>query len=125
MSALGHVRTLNRLRPFRKQLRGARQNHPDFRKLARLRIDFDRAAMLLDDNVVTDGEPKPGALSGRFRREEWIEHLLLHVRQNTGTVVADSDFDVVTQVLSRGNESGLVVVSLRIRFTLHRRVKAI
>ena len=33
----------------------ARQNHPDFGELARLRIDFYRPAMLLDDDVVTDG----------------------------------------------------------------------
>jgi hypothetical protein len=29
--------------------------------------------MLLHDDVVADGKPKPGAFSGRFGREEWIE----------------------------------------------------
>jgi hypothetical protein len=81
--------------------------------------------MLLDDDVVTDGEPKPVALSGRFRLEEWIEHLLLHVSRNTGAVVADSNFHVVTEALGRGSESGLVVASLRLRFALRRRVKTV
>ena len=35
--------------------------------------------MLLDNNVVADGEAKTGAFSGRFRREKWIEHLFFHV----------------------------------------------
>ena len=30
--------------------------------------------MLLDDDVVTDGEAKPGAFSGGFRCEERVEH---------------------------------------------------
>ena len=32
-----------------------RQNNPDFGELPRLRIDLNRPAMLLDDDVVTDG----------------------------------------------------------------------
>ena len=30
------------------------QHDPDFRELARLRIDLDHAAMLLDDDIVTE-----------------------------------------------------------------------
>src|SRR6478735_8434687 len=81
---------------------GARQYHSDFRKFARLGIDLDRAAMLLHDDVVTDREPKPCALSGGFRREEWIEHLLPDVGRNAGAVVADPDFNAVAKVLGRG-----------------------
>jgi hypothetical protein len=33
---------------------GAGQNNPDFSELAQLRVDFDCARMLLDDDVVTD-----------------------------------------------------------------------
>jgi hypothetical protein len=35
--------------------------------------------MLLDDDIVTDGKAKPGALSGRLGCEERVEHLLLHL----------------------------------------------
>ena len=59
--------------------------------------------MLFDDDVVTDGEPKTCALAGRFRREKRIEHLLLHVRRNTGAVVADPDFHMVTEIPGRGS----------------------
>ena len=33
---------------------GAGQDNPDFSELAQLRVDFDCARMLLDDDVVTD-----------------------------------------------------------------------
>ena len=36
--------------------------------------------MLLHDDVVTDRQAEPGAFSGRFGCEEWIEHLFLHFR---------------------------------------------
>lgn len=47
--------------------------------------------MLLDDDVVTNREAEPGALSSRFRRKERIEYLSLHFGRNTGAVVADTD----------------------------------
>ena len=34
----------------------ARQNNPEFGEVARLGVDFYRPAMLLDDDVVTDGQ---------------------------------------------------------------------
>jgi hypothetical protein len=35
--------------------RRSRQDNPNFREFARLRIDLDRTGMLLDDDVVADG----------------------------------------------------------------------
>ena len=55
---------------IRKQGCGARQNYPDFHEFARLRIDLDRAALLLDDNFTTDGKAEPGAFSGKLCRED-------------------------------------------------------
>ena len=46
--------------------------------------------MLLDDDVMADGEAKSGALSGWLGREERIEQLVLHLGRNTG-VVANSE----------------------------------
>ena len=41
----------------------ARQDDPDFRELTGLRLDLDRAAMLLNDDVVTDGQAKPSTFA--------------------------------------------------------------
>ena len=57
--------------------------------------------MLLDDDVVTNGQAKPCPFAGRFCRKEWVEQLLLHLRRDTGAVVADSDFDLIAEVLGR------------------------
>jgi hypothetical protein len=35
--------------------RRSRQDNPNFREFARLRIDLDQTGMLLDDDVVTNG----------------------------------------------------------------------
>src|SRR5262249_10631422 len=64
---------------FREEPRRARQNHSDFSELAGLRIDFFKPTMLLNDDVVTDGEAKAGPFSCGFRREEGVEHLLFHL----------------------------------------------
>jgi hypothetical protein len=61
--------------------------------------------VLLDDDVVADGEAKAGALSGRFGREERVEHLFFHVGQNTSAVVADPDFHTIAKVFGRGTGS--------------------
>jgi hypothetical protein len=55
---------------FGKQTSCTRQDCPNLRKLSELRVDFDRTTMLLDDDVMSDGEPKAGALSGRLCRKE-------------------------------------------------------
>ncbi len=62
--------------------------------------------MLLDDDIVTDGEPKTGSFSGRLSREEWIEQLAPHLGRNAGTVVADPDFDAVAEVFGGGSRVG-------------------
>src|SRR5215475_1354016 len=81
--------------------------------------------MLLHNDVVTDGEPKPGAFSRRLRCEERIEHLFLYVRKNTSTIVPDRYFDPVTEVLGAGSENGFVIVPTRPGFALGRRIEAI
>src|SRR5258705_13736937 len=76
------------------------QNNPDFGELPRLRIDFNCARMLLDDDVVAERKAKAGTLSSRFGREERVEHLCFHVRRNADAVVADADFHMIAEVLS-------------------------
>ena len=65
--------------------------------------------MLLDDDVVTDGQAKPSPFTGRLCREERVEQLLLDLGRYAGAVVADSYFDPVAKVLGRGSQCGLVV----------------
>ena len=62
--------------------------------------------MLLDDDVVTDGKAEARAFSGRLGREEWVEHLFLHLGRNAGAVVADTDFHAVAAVFGRGGKVG-------------------
>src|ERR1700682_4457924 len=80
--------------------------------------------MLLNDDIVTQRKAEAGSLAGGFCRKERIEHLFLHCGRNSGAVVADSNFDAVTEVLGRDSEGGLVA-SIRFRFALRRRVEAI
>src|SRR5262245_26662099 len=77
----------------------AEQNNPDFGELAQLRIDFDCARMLLDDDVVADGEAKACALSGRLGGEERVEYLVFHVRRNASAIIADPDFYAIAKIL--------------------------
>ena len=77
------------------------KNNPDFGELAGLRIDLDRPRMLLDDDVVSDGQAKASTLASRFCRKEGIEHLLPYLGWNPRAVVANSDFNFVADVFCR------------------------
>src|SRR5215469_4561585 len=81
--------------------------------------------MLLDDDVVADGEAKSCALTGRFGCEERLEHLFFHFWRDTGAVVADSDFHTIAKVLGRGRESRLVVATVSLCYASGRSVEAI
>ena len=81
--------------------------------------------MLLDDDVVTNGQAKPSPFTGRLGRKERVEQLLLHLGRNAGAVVANPDFDAVAEVLGRGSKRRLVVASIRLGFALRRRVEAV
>ena len=81
--------------------------------------------MLLDDDVVTDGQAEPSPFTGRFGRKERVEQLFLHLRRDTGAVVAYPDFDPVAEVLGRRSKRRLVVASICLRFTLGRRIEAV
>src|SRR5262249_17433765 len=81
--------------------------------------------MLFDDNVVTNGKAKAGALSGWFGCKERIEYLFLYVWRNADAFVRDLFFDTVTQVFGCGGKSGLVIAAIGLCFALGRRVKAI
>src|SRR5262245_25904485 len=81
--------------------------------------------MLLDDDVVADGEAKAGAFSGGLGREERVEHFFFHVRRDAGTVVADSDFHTIAKVFGRGRESRLVVATVSLCSASGRSIEAV
>ena len=54
----------------------SRQPHGELGEVADFAIDRDGAAVLLRYDLVADRQPKPGALAGRFRREEGLEQLV-------------------------------------------------
>ena len=81
----------------------ARQDDPKLGELAGLRIDLYRPAMLLDDDVVTNGQAEPSAFTGRFCREERVEQFLPRFGRDAGAVVAYPDFDAVAETLGCGS----------------------
>ena len=68
--------------------------------------------MLLDDDVVTNGQAKAGPFTCRLGRKEGVEQLLLHLGRDAGAVVADPYFDPIAKVLGRGSERWLVIAPL-------------
>ena len=90
-----------------------------------MRIDLYGTAVLLDDDVVTNGQAKPSPFTGRFCRKERVEQLFLNLRRNTGAVVAYSDFDTLAQILGRGSKRRFVVATICFGFTLCCRVETI
>ncbi len=81
--------------------------------------------MLLDDDVVAERKAKPRPLARRFGREEWIEHFLLDLGRDAGAVVADPDFDTVTEIPGHCSKDRHVVAAIGFRLALGRSIKAI
>src|ERR1700730_16541025 len=69
----------------------ARQDDDELSERIDLAIDCDRSAMLLRDDVVGDGQPKPGALACWLGGEERLEQFVPDLGRNAGTVVPYAD----------------------------------
>src|SRR4029453_5067250 len=81
--------------------------------------------MLLDDDVVTDGKPKPGSFSGRLRCEERVEHLLFYFRWDTGAVVPNLDFNTIPKASCRGHQGWFITIAIGLGFAFCCRIKAV
>src|SRR5262245_8420927 len=125
MSAMGQKRTFCPTGVASDQLSGTRQHNPDLGELAGLCVNLNCARMLLDDDVMADGEAEASALSGRFGRKEWLKHLFFHVRRYASAVVTDPDFHTITKVSSRGCERRLVVAPIGFSSAPGRSIKAV
>src|ERR1700722_6912819 len=63
------------------------------------RLDIDAAAVLFYDDVVAHRQAKPGTFAGRLGREERVEYFILDPFRDAGPVVANADFNLVSEVL--------------------------
>src|SRR4029450_11855584 len=81
--------------------------------------------MLLDNDVVTDGEPKPCAFARGLGRKEGIEHLFFHVRWNAGAVVPNPDFHTISKASCRSHKGWLITIAIGLGFALCCRIKAV
>jgi hypothetical protein len=81
--------------------------------------------VLLDDDVVADGETETGPFASGLRREERIEYLFLHLKRHTSAIVANPDFHTVAKVPGGRYKGWLVVTSIRLCTALGRRVEAV
>ncbi len=81
--------------------------------------------MLLDDDVMADREAEPSALARGLGGEERIEHPFPHLGRNSTAVVANPDFDTVTEIFRRSRERGVVAIGAILRLALCRSIEAI
>src|SRR5512132_1859315 len=81
--------------------------------------------MLLHNDVVTDGEPKPGSLSGRLRCKERVEYLFFNFRWNTRAVIPNSDFHTIAKASCRGHQGWFIAIAISVGSTLCCRIKAV
>src|SRR5271169_772262 len=101
-----------------------RQNDPELGEHSGLRLDIDAAAVLFYDDVVAHRQAKPGTFAGRLSREEWVENFLLDPFRDAGPVVANADFNLVSEVLRRSGKHWLEAVT-DFRSTFRRGVKSV
>ena len=81
--------------------------------------------MLLHNDVVTDGEPKPCSFSGRLSCEERVEHFFSYFRRNTRAVIPNPDFHKIAQASCRGHQGRFIAIAISFGSPLCCRIKAV
>src|SRR5262245_41959125 len=81
--------------------------------------------MLLDNDVVTDGEPKPGPFAGRLRCEERVEHPFFYFGGNTRSVIPNPDFYTIAKASCRGHQGRFIAIASSLGPSLCCRIKAV
>src|SRR5262245_55699681 len=81
--------------------------------------------MLFDNDVVTDGEPKPSSFSGGLRCEERIEYLFFYFRWDTRAGISNPDFHTIARASCRGHKGWFIATTISLGSTLCRRIKAV
>src|SRR5215472_16961774 len=81
--------------------------------------------MLLDDDVVTDRQPKAGALASWLGGEEGIEHLFPDLRRDPNTIIPDPNLYAVAEALGRSGDCRLKPVPTFLPLAFGGRIEAI
>ena len=95
-----------------------------FGELAGLRIDLDRPAMLLDDDVVTDGQAKPVPSPAGLVVKNGL-NIFSFTSGGMPVPLSRILISRCRQVLGRGSKRRLVIAAVCFRLALRRRIKAI
>src|SRR4029077_3502872 len=78
-----------------------RQNDLKFSEKSGLRLDIDAAAVLFHDDVMAHRQAKPRTFTRGLGREERVEYFLFDLFRDAGPVIANTDFNLVSEVLRR------------------------
>src|SRR6516164_2058079 len=103
----------------------ARQSDDELGKYARLSLDVDPAAVLLNNDVMCHRQAEPCPFPGWFGGKEGIEHLRSHLGRDAGTVVANPDFDRFAEVPGGRTQDRLEGVIIRFGLASYRSIKPI
>jgi hypothetical protein len=106
------------------KLARARQDDLKLCEHSGLGLDIDAAAVLFYDDVVAHRQAKHGTFARRLSREEWVENFLLDPCRDAGSVVANADFNLVSEVLRRSGKHWLEAVT-DFRSTFRRGVESV
>src|SRR5271169_5143589 len=101
-----------------------RQNDPELGEKSGLRLDIDAAAVLFYDDVVAHRQAKPGTFARGLGCEERIEYFLFDPFWDAGPVIANTDFNPVSEVLGRCGKRRIEAVT-GFRFAFRRGVKSV
>jgi hypothetical protein len=82
---------------------GARQYNANLGEFTRLSVNLDRSGMLLDNDVVTNRETKPGAFTSRLGCEERVEYFLFDVGRDARAVIPYPDFHPIAEAFLSGD----------------------
>src|SRR5262245_15464058 len=82
----------------------ARQPDRELRVGAQFAVHLDGTAVLPTDNLVTHGQAKSSAFSGRFRSNKRLEQLLPYLWCDAGAIVTNPDHDLVAQIPRRDSQ---------------------
>src|SRR5215813_15274058 len=81
--------------------------------------------MLLHNDVVTDGQPKPSSFSGGLGCEKRVEHLFFYFRWNPRAVIPNPDFHTIAKASCRGHQCRFIAIAISLGSTLCCRIKAV
>src|SRR6202790_4985892 len=95
----------------------------ELREDSGLRLDIDAAAMLFHDDVVAHRQAEPGTFARGFGCKERVEYLRFDLFRDTGSIIANTDFNLVSKVLGRSGKHCLVAI-IEVRFSVRRGVGA-